>query len=346
MKFVKPSRLKEGDTLAVLSPSKGLPSKYPQVYKLGLKTIEEKFNLKVKEYPTARADRDFLYKNPAKRAEDVNKAFENKEVKAVIASIGGDESVRILPHLNQKTIAANPKIVMGFSDITTLLTHVNQLGLVTFYVPMIMAGFSQIDSLPGKFTDHVRGMLFKPNVSYQYEPYEDYSEGYPDWALEENLGKVNPAKKSTGWNWLQGKSVVQGELFGGCIEVLEWMKGTEFWPGSDFWEGKILFFETSEEVPPPLHVTRWLRNYGVQGVFEKSRGILFGRARGYSDQEKKKLDEAIVSVVSKEFDRPDLPIVSNMDFGHTDPQLILPLGAKAEIDCEKRRFRLIESPIR
>ncbi len=88
MKFVKPSRLKEGDTVAVLSPSKGLPSKYPHVFELGLRNLQEKFDLRVKEFPTAREDKEVLYNNPAMRAEDVNAAFRDKEVRAVIASIG------------------------------------------------------------------------------------------------------------------------------------------------------------------------------------------------------------------------------------------------------------------
>lgn len=345
MRFVKPSRLKEGDTVAVLSPSKGLPAKYPDTYELGLRMLRERFGLKVKEYTTARADSEFLYNNPKKRADDVNTAFKDKDVEGVICSIGGDESVRILPFLNRRAIETNPKILMGFSDITTLLTYCNQLGLVTFYGPMIMAGFSQIESLPATFTEHVKEMLFRPKPTLEYHPYEEYSEGYPDWALKENLGKVKPTQKSSDWRWLQGRSVVQGELFGGCIEVLEWIKGTEFWPRPDFWRGKIVFFETSEEVPPVLHVGRWLRNYGVQGVFEKAGGILFGRARGYSEEQKKELDHDIVAVVAKEFGRPDLPVVSNIDFGHTDPQLILPLGVKAELDCEERRFRLVEPPV-
>ena len=69
---------------------------------------------------------------------------------------------------------------------------------------------------------------------------------------------------------------------------------------------------------------------------------MIGRARDYNDEEKEKLDQNIVAVVSDEFRRPDLPIVTNMDFGHTDPQLIIPLGVNAEIDCEAKRFRLVE----
>jgi len=80
-------------------------------------------------------------------------------------------------------------------------------------------------------------------------------------------------------------------------------------------------------------------------VFEKIGGILFGRARGYTDAQKSELDEAIVSVVAGEFGKPELPVVTNMDFGHTDPQFIMPLGARAEIDSKNRRFRLLESPV-
>ena len=345
MKFVKPPRLKEGDTVAVLSPSRGLPSRYPQVYELGLRNLEAKFGLEVKEFPTAREDKDVLYNNPGMRAEDVNAAFRDKAVNGVIASIGGDESIRILPYLDSKIIRANPKVLMGFSDITTLTTYVNQLGLVTFNGPMIMAGFSQIDSLPPGFTEHIRQILFGFEPPYEYATFDFYSEGYPEWAVEENLGRVNPPKMISGWNWLQGGSLVRGELFGGCADVLDWLKGTEFWPRSDFWQGKILFLETSEEVPGPLRVKRWLRSYGIQGVFEKIGGILFGRARGYTDAQKRELDEAIVSVVAGEFGKPELPVVTNMDFGHTDPQFIMPLGARAEIDSKNRRFRLLESPV-
>ncbi len=80
-------------------------------------------------------------------------------------------------------------------------------------------------------------------------------------------------------------------------------------------------------------------------MYEKVNGILFGRARGYTDEQKRELDETIVSVIAGEFGKPELPVVTNLDFGHTDPQFIMPLGVKAEVDCKNRRFRLLESPV-
>jgi muramoyltetrapeptide carboxypeptidase LdcA involved in peptidoglycan recycling len=85
-----------------------------------------------------------------------------------------------------------------------------------------------------------------------------------------------------------------------------------------------------------------LRNYGMQGIFNKVSAVLFGRARDYTDEEKTELDQMIIDVIKGEFGNEHLPIVTNMDFGHTDPQFILPLGVKAEVDCLNKTFRLTE----
>ncbi len=345
MMYKKPKRLKQRDTVAIVSPSWGGPSVHPHVYENGLKVLRE-WDLKIKEFPTARMDADFLRVNPAVRARDINDAFANPEVKAVFASIGGDDSVRILPFVDGKIIANNPKILMGYSDTSTLHVLCGLKGLVSFYGPSIMAGFSQMESLPQRFKSHVREILFEPKESYEYRAYSEYCDGYPEWANAENLGKVNLLKANDGWHWLQGATTVRGELFGGCIEVLEMMKTTDFWPAPDFWNGKVFFLETSEGKPSIHYVEQVLRDYGRHGVFDRINGFIFSRARDYSNEEKTELEVNIVSIVANEFGKPDLPIVANFDIGHTDPQLVLPLGIKAEIDCPNKRVRLVESWLR
>src|SRR5437870_13753551 len=235
LEFVKPNRLKAGDTVAVLSPSWGGPAIFPKIYELGVRNLKANFHLQIKEYPTTRADPDLLHDNPEMRAEDVNNAFSDRKVAGIISSIGGDDSIRILPYLNKEVIRSNPKILMGYSDTTTLLSYCNQLGLVTFHGPSIMAGFSQMESSPASFATHVKEMLFHPRQNYEYRPYSTYSEGYPEFAQIENLGKVKTPRQNPGWHWLQGKSVTRGHLFGGNIEILEWLRGTNFWPANDFW---------------------------------------------------------------------------------------------------------------
>ena len=88
-----------------------------------------------------------------------------------------------------------------------------------------------------------------------------------------------------------------------------------------------------------------MRNYGSQGILERIAGILVGRPRGYSPAQKDALDEAVLKVVRRELGRTEMPIVTRMDFGHTDPQLILPLGVTARIDCEARRVGLVEAAV-
>ena len=344
MNFVKPPRLNVGDTVAIVSPSWGGPSVYPHIYENGLSVLRS-LGLQIKEFPTARADDRFLSANPRARAADINDAFADPEVKAIFASIGGDDAIRILPFLDQQIIKSNPKILMGFSDTTTLLTFINQLGLVTFNGPSVMAGFSQALALPDTFLRHVKEMLFSPGDAYEYFSFDVYCDGYLDWRDLGNIGKTRELKSDGGWRFIQGTGVEKGELFGGCIDVLEVINGTPFWPRIEFWQGKILFFETSEEKPSIQRVKRMLRNYGMQGIFTQVEAVLFGRARDYSDSEKLEFDQMILDVIQGEFGRTELPIVSNMDFGHTDPQFILPLGILAEVDCSKRTFKLLEAPL-
>jgi muramoyltetrapeptide carboxypeptidase LdcA involved in peptidoglycan recycling len=250
--------------------------------------------------------------------------------------------VRILPFLDKNIIAKNPKILMGYSDTSTLHVFLNLLRITSFYGPSIMAGFSQMENLPESFKKHVHDILFEPKEIYEYKSYEQYCDGYLNWINKENLGKTKPMKKNDGWRWLQGNTKVQGELFGGCIEVLEMMKATDFWPTQNFWKGKIFFLETSEEKPSINYVGHVLRNYGMLGVFDQISGFIFSRARDYSDEEKIKLEEKLVSVIAGEFGKPNLPIIANFDVGHTDPQLVLPLGIRAEIDCISKKIGLIE----
>jgi muramoyltetrapeptide carboxypeptidase LdcA involved in peptidoglycan recycling len=127
--------------------------------------------------------------------------------------------------------------------------------------------------------------------------------------------------------------------------VLEFLKGSPHWPDERFWNDRVLFLETSEDKPSVSQVRAWLFNYGVQGAFDRLAALLVGRARAYSDAEKAALDETIVDVVVGQFGADALPIVTNMDFGHTDPQWVMPLGVPAEVDCVMRTFRLLESAV-
>jgi muramoyltetrapeptide carboxypeptidase LdcA involved in peptidoglycan recycling len=340
----KPTRLKRGDTIAIVALSWGGHHKFPHIVDKGIERLEKLFDLKVKRGKTLSLTEKEVYENPQKRADDLHEQLLDKNVHGIISLIGGEESSRVLKYLDKNLIKSNFKFFMGYSDTTTFHTYFNQIGLVTFNGPSIMAGLSESLKLEEDFVSYFQEFLFGSWNEFEYKKFKRYTNKYLPWNDPENLIRENTnyVENNDDWHFIQGEQTVEGELFGGCIEVLEFLKGTIFWPNIDFWNGKILFFETSEDKPPVKYVTYWLRNYGVQGVFERINGILFGRARDYTEMEKQELEVCIKKVL-KEFGKEELLVVTNMDFGHTDPQLVMPNGIKVRIHPKGKSFKLIES---
>ena len=338
---IRPRRLAPGDTVAVVSPSWAGPAAFPHVFDHGLAVLR-RWGLDIREYPSTRASAARLAADPRLRADDLNAAFADRSIRAIFSSIGGDDSIRLLPFLDLAAIAADPKIVMGYSDTTTILAATRAAGVVAFHGPSIMAGISQLGALPAAHAEHVHEMLFAPDASHAYVPYGSFVEGYPDWGDPALVGLTNALQTDDGWHVIQGAGRVTGELFGGCLEVLDWLRGTSAFPTGDEWTGRLLFTEPSAEIPTPIQVERILRSFGALGIFERIAGILVGRARDQSVDQKRALEATFRAIVGGEFGRPDLPIVANLDFGHTDPQWILPIGVRAELDVDARSLRLVE----
>ncbi|WP_246168343.1 S66 family peptidase [Paenibacillus antarcticus] len=341
----KPTRLRVGSKIAIISPSSGVPYVFPGIYELGLQNLQDMLGFEIIEMPTARMSPDELYRNPKQRAEDINECFKNDQIDGIITSIGGYESVRILPYLDTEIIKNNPKFIMGFSDATTFLTYFNVLGMVTFYGPSVMAGLAQLQHLPDATTQHLKSILLEDHYPYTYRPFERWTNGYQDWGNSDTLGQCREFHHNeAGWTFIQGDTIEVGYAWGGCIEVLEFMKSTVYWPSESFWNDKILFFETSEEKPTPGQVGYMLRNYGMQGIFQQIKGVMFGRAQDYSNEEKQELNQMLLSVIRDEFGASKIPIVIGVDFGHTDPKLIIPLGGLVQLNPVTGEIVLLESP--
>lgn len=344
-KPTKPTRLMSGSKIAIISPSNGLPHIFPGIYELGLQNLQELLGFEMIEMPTARMSPEELYRNPRWRADDINQCFMNDEIDGIITSIGGYESVRILPYLDTDVIMKNPKFIMGFSDATTFLAYLNTLGMVTFYGPSVMAGLAQLQHLPDEYMQHIKSILFEDHYPYTYKPFPKWTNGYQDWSNLDTLGRCREFHMNEeGWTFIQGNRTVEGYLWGGCIEVLEFMKSTVYWPSGSYWDDKILFFETSEEKPTPGQVGYMLRNYGMQGIFQHVKGVIFGRAKDYTYEENQELNQIIRDVIRDEFGADSIPIVVDVDFGHTDPKLILPLGGLVQLDVASKEIILLESP--
>jgi len=335
--MIKPPRPRQGAVVAVLSPSWGGPAAFPAVFEAGLAVLKDRFGFKIREFPNTRKDAAFLDAHPEERARDFNAAFADPEVELIVSAIGGSDAVRLLPFLDLELIRAHPKPLLGYSDATAYLTWLNLNGLVTYYANSVMSGFAQLESFPEAVSWH---RAWFDGATPALEPFPSWTHGYRDWANKVN--EIQERHTNPGFTWLQGSVPTRGRLWGGCFEVLEMLKGTRYWPVAEFWTGRVLFLETSEEKPLPRQVMYWLRNYGAQGVFSRLSALWIGRPKDYTAAESAELHRVVRGVVAEEWGAASLPIVADLDFGHTDPRWALPLGVEVLTDPVAHRLEFLE----
>jgi muramoyltetrapeptide carboxypeptidase LdcA involved in peptidoglycan recycling len=207
-----------------------------------------------------------------------------------------------------------------------------------------MAGFAENGGMFPYMVDSARRTLFVSEPVGCIEPnVAGWTAEFLDWAEPELQTCKRQLTPSTRWRFLQGRGVRRGPLVGGCLEVLCWLRGTDVWPCPELWRGAVLFLEISEEAPPPITVVRELRVYAAMGILRDLAGILFGRPGGSVPPKSfDAYDRAIRQVIDEEEGLRDLPVITRMDFGHTDPMFVLPFGVQAEIDCDAQVFSILE----
>ncbi len=345
--MIKPPKLHPGDKVAAISLSWGGPGTIPSRYAVGKRQLEEEFGVTVVETAHALRDDTWLSRNPQARADDLMTAFADPAIKAIISTIGGDDSIRTLPYMDLDVIRANPKIFMGYSDTTISHFVCLKAGLVSFYGPTFMSGFAENCGMFPYMVGSVRKTLFSTDPIGTIEPNNaGWTVEHLAWEIPENQQRRRKLSPSTGWRFLQGSGIQHGHLVGGCIEVVDWLRGTDFWPDAAFWQDAILFLETSEDAPSPQAVLWYLRTYAALGILDKLSGILFARPGGGVDPETfAEYDKVLLQVVAQEEGLSSLPIITNMDFGHTDPMFVLPYGVQAEIDCDNQQLSIVESAV-
>lgn len=341
--LIKPKKLQRGDCVATVSPSWGGAGD-PELrwrYEQGVNRLEDIFGLKVIPMPNSSKGGDYLYNNPQARAEDLMMAFKDENIKGVFTNIGGEESIRLLPYIDFDVIRENAKIFMGYSDVTVLHLFCHKAGISSFYGPAILTDFAENVEMDPYTIEMVNRTLFSNKIIGEIQPAKEWTSERLEW-IETNKNRRRTMQQNAGYELLQGSGLVQGRLIGGCMEVLEFVKGTELWPEKKYWEDSILFFETSEEKPEPKYIRYWLRNYAAQGILQRIKGIIFGKP-----QDEKYYDEYKHEIlkVMKEYSLEDLPILYNLNFGHTEPKFILPYGVMAEIDCTKEKFSILENGV-
>lgn len=344
--MIKPKALKEGDTIAIVSLSSGMggDDMFRYRYEIGKERLEKIFKLNVKTMPNALKGSNYLDEHPEKRAQDLMEAFKDPSIKAIICMVGGDDTIRLLPYIDYEIIKNNPKIFMGYSDTTINHFMMYKAGLVSFYGPCVLVEFAENKEMHKYTIDSIFNTLFCENNALEIKHSPLWTSEYLDWCDKNNMNisrKLIEDKHS--YEILQGNTIVQGKLIGGCLDVFCMMIGTEIWPSPKEFENAILFLETSEDCPSPTDVCYFLRNLAAQGIIDKINGIVVGKPLNEKYYEEYK--EIYTKVIGKEAKRPDLPILYNVNFGHNAPQSIIPYGVMAQIDCTKKSFSIIENSL-
>ncbi len=345
--MIKPEKLQRGDTVAIVSLSSGTAGDelFRHRYELGKKRLEEQFGLHVVTMPNALKGSEYVYQHPEMRAKDFMDAIQNPNIKAIICNIGGVDTIRLLPYINFDIIKQNPKIFMGYSDTTVNHFMMYHAGVESFYGPCVMCEFAENKQMHDYTIKYIQEVLFENKENITIESSKEWTSEFLDWCNADYDSIARTMNEEThGFEVLQGTGMEEGNLLGGCFDVFPMIIGTSIWPSKEEWKDKILFLETSEDEVAPDFIEYYLRNLIAQGIIDEISGIMIGKPQNETYYEEYK--EVYKKLISEEAHRPDLPILYNVNFGHTAPMCILPFGLKVKIDLDEKQIIFMERPMK
>ena len=307
-----PVPLALGDTAGLVSPSSATDEHMS--LQLAQEAMEA-LGFKVKMGAHAFSRRGYLAGSDAERAGDLNAMFADREVKAIICLRGGSGAGRLLPLLDYERIRRNPKILLGYSDITALHCAIQaKTGLVTFHGPIGSGSWNRFN------VDQFQRVLLQRELVQYQNKLEAGDELVP---RRNRTTTITPGK-------------VQGELVGGNLSVLVALAGSPYMP--DF-RGKVLFLEDVSEAP--YRIDRMLSTLKLMGALDQIAGFIFGDCSdcnpggGYGS--------LTLEQILDDYIRPlKIPAYSGAMIGHIREQFIVPVGGKVELDADAGSFRLLE----
>ncbi len=328
MQKIVPNQLKPGDEIRVIAPARGLKLIGIDSREIAVKRLND-FGLKV-SFASNTTDDNFdmmLSTSVEKRVADIHEAFADPRVKAVITVIGGANSNQLLPYIDFDLIKKNPKIFCGFSDITTLVDSIYaKTGLVTFYGPH----FSTLGMLKGcAYTlEHWHKMLFGTG--------EDVIAPSAKWS--DDLWFLDQEKRDFIENegyWMINPGQAEGTIIAGNLGTFCLLLGTPFRP--KFEKDTILFIEDCfTSAGDILDFERHLQALMYQEDFANVKALVIGRFQKASDVSREKLEFILKSKPQLQ----NMPIIANVDFGHTTPLLTIPVGGTAQIKDARIKIKI------
>jgi len=321
MKIIFPKKLSQGDEVRVIAPSRSMAIISDQLKSIANKRFAG-LGLKLSFGRNINKKDTFLSSNIKDRVSDLHQAFSDKNVKAIITVIGGFSSNQLLDYIDWQLIKSNPKILCGYSDITILNNAIFQkAGLVSYYGPHYST-FGQ--ELYFDYTlDYFKKCLMQKDT-FKIIPSKNWSDD--EWYKNQKGRKL---VKNTGWKIINsGKA--KGTSLGGNLCTFNLLQGTSYFPNI---KNSILFFEDDEfgGSYSAVEFDRNLQSVIQQPGFSGVKGIIIGRFQKASEMDLIKIRHIIKS--KKELSK--IPVICNVDFGHTDPKITFPIGGTVEIVASK-----------
>lgn len=322
-----PPPVEPGDEVAVLAPAAQRPK---SIIDRGVKRLEQAYDVTPVVYPSAVADEQLP---PADRAAEVHEAFESPAT-AVFAVTGGEDQIRLLRHLDLDRFQQHPTRFFGISDNTILHLTLSAAGIVSYYGCQFVPGLALDPTLPEYTERYLRRALFEPTLG-EVEPSPEWTDHYYDFSTENpRTWETNP-----GWTWeFPTDQSVTGPVWGGCLVVVEqFLAVNRFVPDPE--KEFILALETSEVMPDPDRVKGVLRCLGERDLLENTAAVIVGRPKTQnreprSEQQRRQYrmeQREAIQEICRTY-RPEIPILFDLDFGHTDPQLPIPIGEQVTLN--------------
>jgi len=324
MEKIYPQKLRIGDEVRIIAPSRSMAIISKETREIANKRFAD-LGLKLSFGKHIEESDEFISSSIKSRIEDFHDAFSNKNVKAVITAIGGFNSNQLLRYLDWDLIKENPKIFCGYSDITALNNAIlAKTGLVSYSGPHYST-FGQ--ELYFDYTlEYFKKCLFSDEL-FEIEPSEEWS----DDMWYKNQKERNLIKNDGFLVINEGKAL--GTLLGANLCTFNLLQGTEYFP--EFPENTILFVE-DDEMSNAVTFDRDLQSLIHLPEFESVKGIVIGRFQNASQM----TNELLIKIIKTKKELNNLPVIANVDFGHTDPKITFPVGGEVSLEVRNGEIKL------